>query len=217
MFVIDKGFIIRTLKIFLFSLSIMILTIVITYSIDMNVEAMIKGIDNDISRSVKQSSGLGAVIIYIVNNGFIVPLQMFLLSLIPIQFLYFFNLIYSSVLPGIVIGILLKIDFYKAIANIISVFPHTTLEILGFCIFASVLFQLNKSIRSKIRELFKKNGERTSIIKSLHNTIKIYIFVVIPVIVLAAICEEYLRKILYSLLNDNKRTKVFVLCSYIFL
>ena len=69
MFVIDKGFIIRTLKIFLFSLSIMILTIVITYSIDMNVEAMIKGIDNDISRSVKQSSGLGAVIIYIVNNG----------------------------------------------------------------------------------------------------------------------------------------------------
>ena len=201
MFVIDKGFIIRTLKIFLFSLSIMILTIVITYSIDMNVEAMIKGIDNDISRSVKQSSGLGAVIIYIVNNGFIVPLQMFLLSLIPIQFLYFFNLIYSSVLPGIVIGILLKIDFYKAIANIISVFPHTTLEILGFCIFASVLFQLNKSIRSKIRELFKKNCERTSIIKSLHNTIKIYIFVVIPVIVLAAICEEYLRKILYSLLS----------------
>ena len=201
MFVIDKGFIIRTLKIFLFSLSIMILTIVITYSIDMNVEAMIKGIDNDISSSVKQSSGLGAVIIYIVNNGFIVPLQMFLLSLIPIQFLYFFNLIYSSVLPGIVIGILLKIDFYKAIANIISVFPHTTLEILGFCIFASVLFQLNKSIRSKIRELFKKNGERTSIIKSLHNTIKIYIFVVIPVIVLAAICEEYLRKILYSLLS----------------
>ena len=201
MFVIDKGFIIRTLKIFLFSLSIMILTIVITYSIDMNVEAMIKGIDNDISRSVKQSSGLGAVIIYIVNNGFIVPLQMFLLSLIPIQFLYFFNLIYSSILPGIVIGILLKIDFYKAIANIISVFPHTTLEILGFCIFASVLFQLNKSIRSKIRELFKKNGERTSIIKSLHNTIKIYIFVVIPVIVLAAICEEYLRKILYSLLS----------------
>ena len=130
MFVIDKGFIIRTLKIFLFSLIIMILTIVITYSIDMNVKAMIKGI-----------------------------------------------------------------------ANIISVFPHTTLEILGFCIFASVLFQLNKSIRSKIRELFKKNGERTSIIKSLHNTIKIYIFVVIPVIVLAAICEEYLRKILYSLLS----------------
>ncbi|PTG35987.1 hypothetical protein BUY24_12760, partial [Staphylococcus cohnii] len=65
----------------------------------------------------------------------------------------------------------------------------------------SVLFQLNKSIRSKIRELFKKNGERTSIIKSLYNTVKIYIFVVIPVIVLAAICEEYLRKILYSLLS----------------
>src|SRR5699024_11804418 len=101
-------------------------------------------------------------------------------------------LIYSSVLPGIVIGILLKIDFYKAIANIISVFPHTTLEILGFCIFASVLFQLNKSIRSKIRELFKKNGERTSIIKSLYNTVKIYIFVVIQVIVLAAIFEEYI-------------------------
>lgn len=201
MLVIDKGFIIRTLKTLLFSLSIMILTIAITYSININVKAVIKGIDNDIYRSVKQSSGLGAVIIYIVNNGFIVPLQMFLLSLIPIHFLYFFNLIYSSILPGIVIGILLKINFYKAIVNIISVFPHTTLEILGFYIFVSVLFQLNKSIRSKIRELFKKNGKRTSIIKSLYNTVKIYIFAVIPVIVLAAICEEYLRKILYSLLS----------------
>lgn len=201
MLVIDKGFIIRTLKTLLFSLSIMILTIAITYSININVKAVIKGIDNDIYRSVKQSSGLGAVIIYIVNNGFIVPLQMFLLSLIPIHFLYFFNLIYSSILPGIVIGILLKINFYKAIVNIISVFPHTTLEILGFYIFVSVLFQLNKSIRSKIRELFKKNGKRTSIIKSLYNTVKIYIFAVIPVIVLAAICEEYLRGILYSLLS----------------
>lgn len=131
MFVIDKGFIIRTLKIFLFSLIIMILTIVITYSIDMNVKAMIKGI-----------------------------------------------------------------------ANIISVFPHTTLEILGFCIFASVLFQLNKSIRSKIRELFNKNNsERTSVIKTLFSTIKIYILAVIQVIILAAFCEEYLREFLYSLLT----------------
>ena len=131
MFVIDKGFIIRTLKIFLFSLIIMILTIVITYSIDMNVKAMIKGI-----------------------------------------------------------------------ANIISVFPHTTLEILGFCIFASVLFQLNKSIRSKIRELFNKNNsERTSVIKTLFSTIKIYILAVIQVIILAAFCEEYLRELLYSLLT----------------
>lgn len=64
MLAIDKGFIIRTLKILLFSLSIMILTIAITYSININVKVMIKGIDNDISRSVKQSSGLGVVIIY---------------------------------------------------------------------------------------------------------------------------------------------------------
>lgn len=156
MFAIDKAFIIRTLKIFLFSLITMILTIAITYSININMKEVVKSIDNGIPGSVKESSGLDVVFKYIVNNGLVVPLQMFILSLIPIQFLYLFNLIYSSILPGIVIGIAIKIDIYKATSIIVSIIPHTLLEILGFCIFASVLFQLNKSIRSKIREVFKK-------------------------------------------------------------
>ncbi|UXS59856.1 stage II sporulation protein M [Staphylococcus ureilyticus] len=201
---IDKGFISRTLKILLFSLSIMILTIAITYSININMKEVIKSIDNGIPGSVKESSGLGSVFKYIVNNGLVVPLQMFILSLIPIQFLYLFNLIYSSILPGIVIGIAIKIDIYKATSIILSIIPHTLLEILGFCIFASVLFQLKKSIRSKIKEVFKKNSsERISVVKSLSNTVKIYIFAVVPVITLAAFCEEYLREFLYSLLTST--------------
>ncbi|MBF7027446.1 stage II sporulation protein M [Staphylococcus sp. 23_2_20_HW] len=155
---IEKGFISRTLKIFLFSIGIMILTVAITYSIDINMKEVIKSIDNGIPGSVKSSSGLERVFEYIVNNGIVVPLQMFILSLIPIQFLYLFNLIYSSILPGIVMGIAIKINVYKAIIIIVPILPHTTLEILGFCIFASALYQFNKSIRIKISDIFKKDS-----------------------------------------------------------
>ncbi|OEK87246.1 hypothetical protein AST15_08690 [Staphylococcus shinii] len=81
MFAIDKAFIIRTLKIFLFSLITMILTIAITYSININMKEVVKSIDNGIPGSVKESSGLDVVFKYIVNNGLVVPLQMFILSL----------------------------------------------------------------------------------------------------------------------------------------
>ncbi|NWK84243.1 stage II sporulation protein M [Staphylococcus sp. GSSP0090] len=203
MLTIEKSFIVRTLKIFLFSLSIMILTSAITYSIDINMKEVIKSIDNGIPEPVKKSSGLDSVFKYIVNNGLIVPLQMFVLSLIPIQFLYLFNLIYSSILPGIVIGIAIKMDIYKAIVIIAPTIPHTILEILGFCIFASALYQFNKSIRRKISEIFKKDIiDRISIMKSFFKTVKIYLSIVLPVIILAAFCEEYLRDFLYSFLSS---------------
>jgi len=200
---IDKHFIKRTFKIFLFSLTIMILTTVITYSIDINIKEIIKNIDSRIPDSVKESSGLVSVYKYVINNVFILPLQMLILSLIPIQFLYLFNIIYSSVLPGIVIGILIKIDIYKAITNIVSIIPHTIIEILGFCLFASALFQFNKAIRSKIKGIFKKHSTKnTSVIKTFVNVMKVYIFVVIPVIILAAFCEVYLRAFLYATISN---------------
>ncbi|QRA16471.1 MULTISPECIES: hypothetical protein [Staphylococcus] len=42
---------------------------------------VVKSIDNGIPGSVKESSGLDVVFKYIVNNGLVVPLQMFILSL----------------------------------------------------------------------------------------------------------------------------------------
>lgn len=62
MFAIDKAFIIRTLKIFLFSLITMILTIAITYSININMKEVVKSIDNGIPGPVKESSGLDVVL-----------------------------------------------------------------------------------------------------------------------------------------------------------
>ncbi|MDW8563880.1 hypothetical protein [Staphylococcus shinii] len=59
----------------------MILTIAIIYSININIKEVVKSIDNGIPGSVKESLGFDVVFKYIVNNGLVVPLQMFILSL----------------------------------------------------------------------------------------------------------------------------------------
>ncbi|MGJ7587897.1 hypothetical protein [Staphylococcus shinii] len=65
----------------MFRLITMILTIAIIYSININIKEVVKSIDNGIPGSVKESLGFDVVFKYIVNNGLVVPLQMFILSL----------------------------------------------------------------------------------------------------------------------------------------
>ena len=52
-----------------------------------------------------------------------VPLQMFILALIPIQFLYVINIILTVSLPGILFGIGLQADFIKGFELIIASHP----------------------------------------------------------------------------------------------
>ena len=93
-----------------------------------------------------------------------VPLQMFILSLIPIQFLYVINIISTASLPGILFGIVLQANFKKGFGIIISSIPHFLVEVFAFCLFAAILFELNKGIRIKLRNVFK-NDKEISLIK----------------------------------------------------
>src|SRR5690625_8019478 len=106
---------------------------------------------------VSESEGLKKVWSFIVNNGFIVPLQMFILALIPIKFLYLLNIILTVALPGVLFGIALQANFKKGLAIIISASPHYVFEVFAFCLFVSVLFKLNQIVRGKIRSVFKKD------------------------------------------------------------
>lgn len=98
---------------------------------------------------------LGRVYSYVVNNGFAVPLQMFIFAVKTIQFLYIINIISTSSVLGVFFVIALQVDFEKEFELIITSIPHSSFEIFAYRLFAAVLFELNLVIREKIRNKFK--------------------------------------------------------------
>ena len=90
--VFDKSVFKRSIKFLIFAVAITIGATVITYIINPNLEEITEGAGKNLSDQVKESEGLKKVWSFIVNNGFMVPLQMFILALIPIQFLYLLNI-----------------------------------------------------------------------------------------------------------------------------
>lgn len=128
-----------------------------------------------------------------------VPLQMFILALIPIQFLYVINIILTVSLPGILFGIGLQANFIKGFELITASIPHYFVKVFAFCLFASTLFKLNKAIRIKIRNIFKKDAEEISLIKKFLETINVYIFLTLPLMIIAAFLEAYIAEMILNL------------------
>lgn len=82
----------RAISFFIFAAALTIIATIITYIINPDLKEVMGGLDNRLPDQTKESTGLDKVWSYIVNKGFMVPLQMFILSLIPIQFLYVINI-----------------------------------------------------------------------------------------------------------------------------
>ena len=56
---------------------------VITYFVNPDLKGIMESLGNSSSDQLKESTGIEKVWAYVVNNGFTVPLQMFVLTLIP--------------------------------------------------------------------------------------------------------------------------------------
>ncbi len=202
--VVNKTVFKRAIIFFIFGVALTVIASIITFIINPEPKGIIDGMENRVSEQVKESTGLDKVWSFIVNNGFMVPMQMFILSLIPIQFLYVINIILTVSLPGILFGIGLQVNFKKGFEIIISSTPHYLVEVFAFCLFASILFELNKAIRIKIRNVFKKDKKEISLIKKFLETINIYVLLTLPIIILAAFLETYISDIILNLLQWKK-------------
>lgn len=197
----DQNFFKRALKIFILSTALLLVTIPIALIFHPS-EDFIKQLGSSSPENVSKAQGLKKVWGFIQNNGFHVPIQMLLLALIPIPFLYTINLIVSVIIPGILFGSFIHFDTYKGLTNLIAYIPHYTLEIMSFCIFTSGLYMLNKSIIRKITNLFsKEKKENHSFKTSLFNLLKAYLFVCLPMVILAAFTETYIADMLSNLMN----------------
>ncbi|UXR86672.1 hypothetical protein [Staphylococcus felis] len=85
---------------------------------------------------------------------------MLILAIIPIPFLYYLNILNTTVLLAIDLGFAIHIDLYKGSMMIISAMPHSMLEILSFYFVVSSLLKVNQSIIIKISNLFERIKKR---------------------------------------------------------
>nr|WP_278761163.1 stage II sporulation protein M [Mammaliicoccus lentus] len=190
----------RIIIFFCISISLMLISGIITYIVNPNIEIIknIQGLPEDKQRA----EGLEKVWQYIINNGFKVPLQMLILSIIPIPFLYSANLISTSILTGFVFTLLIRVDLHLGLIGVGSSIPHTVLELLSYAVFAAALYLLNKSIIRMISNLFRKNKKtKISFLKSIVTVAKVYILLVLPLSIIAAFLETYFTNFLMDLLK----------------
>ncbi|QUX18035.1 stage II sporulation protein M [Staphylococcus haemolyticus] len=196
----DLEIIKRAVKIFVVATICLIITTIFCYF----VHPSLNELKNMGSGSVKisETKGLKKVWEFIVNNGFKVPLQMFILALLPIPYLYLINLVVTVVLPGIMLGFLLSFDLHKGLIGSIAFIPHYTFEIMGFCILASALYMMNKAITRRFTNLFRKSKKENYAIKvNLINVIKSYVLITLPLIIIAAFLETYVSNYLFNLMS----------------
>lgn len=198
--ILDKPMTKRIIIFFSISMSLMLISGIITYIVNPNIEIIknIQGLPEDKQRA----EGLEKVWQYIINNGFKVPLQMLILSIIPIPFLYSANLISTSILTGFVFTLLIRVDLHLGLIGVGSSIPHTVLELLSYAVFAAALYLLNKSIIRMISNLFRKNKKtKISFLKSIVTVAKVYILLVLPLSIIAAFLETYFTNFLMDLLK----------------
>ena len=198
--ILDKPMTKRIIIFFSISISLMLISGIITYIVNPNIEIIknIQGLPEDKQRA----EGLEKVWQYIINNGFKVPLQMLILSIIPIPFLYSANLISTSILTGFVFTLLIRVDLHLGLIGVGSSIPHTVLELLSYAVFAAALYLLNKSIIRMISNLFRKNkNTKISFLKSIVTVAKVYILLLLPLSIIVAFLETYFTNFLMDLLK----------------
>lgn len=77
---------------------LILVTMIITYVINPNLENLLNGVSTNVPETSNSNQGLNQILSYVINNGVRVPFQMFILSLIPIGYLYLTNAIITSIL-----------------------------------------------------------------------------------------------------------------------
>ncbi|MBA8778799.1 stage II sporulation protein M [Staphylococcus schleiferi subsp. coagulans] len=195
----DQNYFKRSIKIFIIAVSFFLLSFALSIMFSPSLETF-KHISNQVPSSLDNAQGLDKLWNYILNNAIQVPFQMLILSLIPIPFLYFLNMISTTVITGIVFGFAIHFDFNKGIIMIVSSIPHSIIEILAMCFVISGLYKTNQTIIRKISNLFRKSKKQNFSFKlALSNLLKIYLLIALPLYILAAILETYFTDFIYNL------------------
>lgn len=133
---------------------------------------------------------------YLINNGFKVPFQMLYLAVIPIPLIYFFPMILTAAVTGVILYLPFTADLQGHLSLLdilIGIIPHMLIEVSGFLIVACGTYHLNRYIRSK---LFKRISSDLKFSDCLLYLFKSYILIALPMFIVAAAIEAYITPLL---------------------
>ncbi len=129
--------------------------------------------------------------VYVLNNGFRMPLITIDLALLPIPFLYLLPFIVTSSSLGIVFAtpMIPTMDF--SWTELLLEFPLNVFpEFFGMLILMTTAFALNGSVRSRV---YKKKIDTTTTVKqALQNNFKVWLAYVLPLMIVAASLEAFM-------------------------
>lgn len=188
----------QPLKYLCFMLLIIVVSAILTYLIHPDIQSTINSVSSNVPKSVERQNGFDLVVAYIINNGLKVPLQMLILGLIPVPFLYWLQPVFTAILPGILFGIVFNMSFTKGITIVFSSLPHMLTEILAFCFWIVALDRINKWMRNKIS---KKKNNSTQFMDEIKQLLTSYVKYVLPLIIIAAFLETYVADWISNFLN----------------
>ncbi|UXS59929.1 stage II sporulation protein M [Staphylococcus ureilyticus] len=196
---IDKGFIKRTNKFFLFTVGVTTAIIFIFYILGLVIDDFSDFPKASINNEHKFK--LVGLFTYFFNNGFILPFIMLILSIIPIPYLYYLNTLSTVFSLGMLIGIHFAYNFMDGIKLFLGFLPHLLIEIYSLSLMLSILYVINKVIINKLMNVFRKETIKTI---SMHHAviegIKKYIKYFLPIVLIAAIIETYISPLWYYFL-----------------
>ncbi len=195
------SFIKRANKFMIFNLILSVLIGVIFFIIGMSINDFSDYPNLNLNNKVDNS--LNGLIEIFCNNAFIMPLTSLIIALIPIPYLYVIPTISTIFSLSMAIGIQFAYKFNEGTVLLIGILPHELLEIYIISVLLSLLFALNKYIRSSLVNLFKKNKKYLpKFLNVITSICKCYLLVMLPLTFICALIEVFITPNWYQFLKN---------------
>ena len=142
---------------------------------------------------ISPKPGLNMMVDLFLNNTRATA-QIILLGLIPFLFLPIFSFVFNAVIIGAVVGMYPSMGF-SITAALLGIIPHGIFELPAMIYSMALGIYLNISIIKKMVSKDKKNINMKEIL--LH-IVKSYIFIIIPLLLIASIIEAFITPIIIT-------------------
>ena len=192
----------RFITYWIFSIVIIASTLLILLLLNPDIENMLEYLNDSFDSGIDPDEDTyWQATIVILTNNWLVCVQILLLSFIPIPFIYTLNLVASTIPIGLVFYLLQKVGGNALGAFFLGFLPHAIFELSAFILLVCYAEKINKVTRRKIANLFRKSKKTVlSFPESIKETLKIFILIATPLVILAAFVEGYISRFLLTLI-----------------
>lgn len=133
------------------------------------------------------------IFLFILKNNLYVSMIIFLIGFIPIVILPLFMSIATFLSVGIMLAGIEVAGQSSVKALVTSILPHGIIEILGLVLVTSISMYMSLQIAKK---LFSSQRAEISIGKVIGESVKSFVLLVVPMIVIAALIEGYITPVI---------------------